>query len=88
MEEKEMEEKEIGKVVHYYGKVSVGIIKLKGPLKTGETIHIKGAHDDFTQTVDSMQIEHASITEAKKGDEVGIQVSKQVHENDVVYKAV
>ena len=82
-----MEEKEIGKVVHYYGKVSVGIVKLKGPLKVGDTIHIKGAHDDFNQAVDSMQMEHESITEAKKGDEVGIQVIKQVHENDVVYKA-
>ncbi|MCM8795689.1 MAG: hypothetical protein NC928_03270 [Candidatus Omnitrophica bacterium] len=81
-----MEEKEIGKVTHFYGNLSVGIIELWDSLKIGETIHIKGHSDDFTQIVESMQIEHANVTEAKAGDLVGIKVAQKVHPNDRVYK--
>lgn len=81
-----MKEKEIGIITHYFGKVSVGIIQLKGVLKLGDTIHIKGAHDDFTQSVESMQIEHESVKKTKKGDLAGIKVNKPVHANDKVYK--
>jgi putative protease len=82
----EVKEKEIGIITHYFGKISVGIIKLKGPLAVGEKIHIKGAHDDFTQAVSSMQLNHKDISRAKKGDEVGIKVTQRVHENDRVYR--
>ena len=80
-----MEEKKIGVITHYFGDISVGIIKLDAPLKVGDTIHIKGAHDDITQSVDSMQIEHESVESAKKGDEVGIKVIEKVHPHDEVY---
>ncbi|MFH1360232.1 MAG: hypothetical protein ABIJ41_04245 [Candidatus Omnitrophota bacterium] len=80
-----MQEKEIGVVTHYFGKVSVGIIDLSDSLKVGDSIHIKSAHDDLTQKVESMQIEHESLTEAKKGDAVGIKVVKRVHPNDKVF---
>jgi putative protease len=80
-----MEEKKIGVITHYFGNISVGIIKLDAPLKVGDTIHIKGAHDDITQSVDSMQIEHESVESAKKGDEVGIKVIEKVHPHDEVY---
>jgi len=83
-----MQEKEIGTISHFYNKISVGIIELQDALKVGDTIHIKGAHDDFTQTIDSMQIEHASVKEAKKGDSVGVKVTGHVHENDKVFKVV
>jgi hypothetical protein len=33
-----------------------------------------------------MQIEHKSVTEAKKGDSVGIKVSEKAREGDKVYK--
>ena len=85
MEEKEMEEKEIGVITHYFGKISVGIIELDAPLKVGDTIHIKGAHDDFTQTIGSLQIEHETVESAKAGDLVGIEVAQQVQPNDKVF---
>ncbi|MBN2120354.1 MAG: hypothetical protein JW734_04810 [Candidatus Omnitrophica bacterium] len=81
-----MQEKEIGKITHYFGKVSAGIIELTDSLKAGDTIHLKGAHTDFTQVVESMQVEHESIQEAKAGDAVGIKVKDRVHPNDKVYK--
>jgi len=83
-----MEEKEIGKISHYYGHLNVGIIDLADSLKTGDTIHIKGHSSDFKQNVDSLQIEHAVVPEAKAGDQVGIKVQQKVHPNDKVYKVI
>jgi putative protease len=81
-----MEEKEIGKITHYYGNIGVGIIELCDILKVGESIHIKGHTSDFTQSVDSIQIEHASVLEAKAGDVIGIKVMQKVHPQDKIYK--
>ncbi|OIO38588.1 MAG: hypothetical protein AUJ75_02600 [Candidatus Omnitrophica bacterium CG1_02_49_10] len=83
-----MEEKEIGTIEHYFNKISVGIIKLSGALKVGDIVHIKGHTSDITQNVDSMEVEHRSVEEAKAGDAVGIKVSDTVHEHDKVYKVI
>ncbi len=83
-----MQEKEIGNITHYYGHLNVGIIQLTDTLKVGETIHIKGHSEDFSQNVDSIQIEHASVPEAKPGDAVGIKVAQKVHPGDKVFKVI
>lgn len=83
-----MTEKEIGTITHYFGHVSVGIIALKDTLKVGDKVRIKGHTTDFGQDVSSMQIEHAVVSEAKPGDNVGIKVSQKVHQNDKVYKVI
>ncbi len=57
-----------------------------GELKIGDTIHIVGAHTDFTQIVDSMEIDRKPIETAKPGDDIGIKVKEKVREHDVVYK--
>jgi putative protease len=81
-----MPEKEIGKVTHYYGHIGVGLVELTDSLKVGDSIHIKGHSADFTQNVDSIQIEHAGVTEAKSGDVVGLKVLQKVHPEDKVFK--
>ena len=78
------EEKEVGKVTHFYDKISVGVVKLSGSLKTGENIHIQGAHDDFDQVVESMQLDHKDVKSAKKGEIIAIKVDQPVHKNDKV----
>lgn len=83
-----MEEKEIGVITHYYGKLSVGIVRLSDTLKVGDTVHIKGHSSDFTQVVDSIQIEHKNVSEAKAGDLIGLKVIQKVHEHDKVYKVI
>jgi len=83
-----MEEQEVGVVDHFFNKISVGIIKLSGVLKVGDTIHIKGKQADFTQEVESMRIEFDNVTEAKEEDKVGIKVSQPIHANDKVYKVI
>ena len=83
------EEQKIGVITHFFSKVSVGIINLTdGELKIGDRIHIKGHTTDFDQVVESMQVEHQDVTEAKKGAQVGVKVKDHVREHDVVYKVL
>ena len=78
--------KPIGKIEHYYSKLGVGIIKLSNTLKAGEKIKIKGHTTDIEMTADSLQIDHKDVSEAKKGDIIGIKVADKVREDDEVYK--
>lgn len=79
------EEKEVGKITHFYDKISVGVIELTDKLAVGDKIHIQGAHDDFEQTVESMQLEHKDVKEGKKGQSIAIKVDQPVHRNDKVF---
>ncbi|MEM4647777.1 MAG: translation elongation factor-like protein [Candidatus Pacearchaeota archaeon] len=79
---------EIGKVVHYFSKIGVAVVELKDNIKKGDKIHIKGHTTDFTQKVESMQINHKPINEAKSGEEIGLKVKDRVREGDIVYKVV
>ncbi len=80
-------EEEIGRVSHYFTRIGVAAIDIKqGELKVGDTIHIKGHTTDFYQKIDSMQIEHQPVEKAQAGQSVGIKVSEQVRENDIVYR--
>ena len=63
-----MEEKEIGIVIHYWGKIGVAGIEItEGELKVGDKIHIKGATSDFTQTIESIHLEDTTLDKAEKG---------------------
>jgi hypothetical protein len=82
-------EQPIGRVVHYYSHLGVAVISLdKGPLQVGDTIHIKGHTTDFRQRVDSMQIEHLSITKAVPGDDFGLKITDHAREHDIVYRVL
>ena len=83
-----MEEKLIGKITHYFGKISVAIVELSRVLKVGDKVHIKGHSTDFEQDISSIQIEHEDVKKAKKGDAVGIKVDEKVREGDEVYLVV
>lgn len=84
-----MAEQLIGTVTHYFGKAGVAAIKIsEGELRVGDTIHIVGHTSDFTQNVESMQIEGAPIEVAKVGDEIGLKVSEHAREHDSVYRVV
>lgn len=78
--------KKIGKVTHYFTDIGVGIIDLKGDLKVGEEIQFKGATTDFKQEVESMEIDHEEVKEAKPGQKVGLKVENRVREGDKVLK--
>ncbi|MEM1535400.1 MAG: translation elongation factor-like protein [Candidatus Pacearchaeota archaeon] len=79
-------EVEVGKVTHFFTNISVAVIELSDTLREGDTIHIKGATTDFTQKVESMQINHKPVKEAKAGQSIGLKVSERVREGDRVYR--
>lgn len=80
--------KPIGRVTHYFDGVKVAVVNLaKGKtLKVGDSIRIEGGDVDFTQKVESIQIEHESVKSAKAGDDFGIKVKKLVREGYRVHK--
>jgi putative protease len=79
--------KPIGKITHFFSKIGVAVVKLDAPLKVGDKIKIEGHGNVVEQAVDSMQVEHEQIKEAKKGMEVGMKVAGEVKEGDLVFKA-
>jgi len=81
-----MPEVDIGKVTDFFVKPVVAGIELSGILRIGDKIHIKGSTTDMQLTVESMQIEHANISEGKSGDLIGVKVSDRVRRGDTVYK--
>ena len=83
---KKSKEKSLGKVDHYFDKIKVAAMKLKDSLKVGDVVRIEGGSVAFTQPVASIQIDHESVTTAKKGDEVGFKVKQKVREGYRVFK--
>ncbi len=83
---KKPKENIIGVITHYFPHVRAAVIKLKAPLAVGDTIRIKGHTTDFTQTINSMQVDHVPIISAKKGQEIGLLVDSRVRQHDSVSK--
>lgn len=84
-----MEEIKVGEVVKFFAKPGVAaIVVTDGVLKTGDTIHFKGHTSDFTQQVESMQINNQVVPEAGVGDDVGIKTAERARPGDMVYKVV
>ncbi len=82
-----MVEEKIGVVEHFFTNAEVAAIRItNGTLHIGDTIHIVGAHTDFSQPVESMQIHKDTVETVQAGDDVGIKVKERVRENDIVYK--
>lgn len=80
------EGKLIGEVTHYFGKIGVAIIKITNGLKAGEEIRIAGGETDFNQMIESMEVDHKKIEQAKSGDSIGLKVKEKVREGYKVYK--
>jgi putative protease len=76
----------VGKVTHFYDRISVAVLELIGEIKVGETIRILGRTTNITQRIGSMEIEHQKIQSAVAGAEVAIKVLEPVREGDIIYK--
>ena len=82
-----MEElREVGRVLHFFGRINVAVIELNDAVSIGDQIFIKGPTTDVQQTVDSMEIEHVKVNQAGAGQSIGMKVKRRVRENDTVYK--
>ena len=79
----------MGEITHYYDKIGVAVVKIAGgDLKVGDKVKLTDSQgEEFEQDIKSMQIEHAEIEIAKKGDEFGLKVDKPVKAKSDVVKA-
>src|SRR5437867_11397127 len=83
------ERKKVGEVFHFYGKIGVAAIRLTDDgIAIGDTVQIQGPSTNLEQTVETLQIEHADVSRAGPGQEVGMKVRDRVREKDFVYKLV
>lgn len=80
-------EERIGVVTHYYSHLSVATLRLESAtLRVGDKIHFRGHTTDFSQRVESLEVNHAPATEVRPNDDFGLKVDGHVREHDVVYK--
>ncbi len=81
----------IGKVIHFYSKLSVAEIEIQAKkiLKVKDDIYIQGQNTGILkQIINSMEINHKKIKQATQNDIVAIQTDKPVRTNDLVYKII
>ncbi len=80
-------EERIGVVTHYFSKLAVATVRLEsGTLRVGDVIHVRGHTTDFSQRVESLEVDHAPATEVRPNDDFGLKVVEHAREHDVVYK--
>lgn len=82
-------EEKIGVVAGYYSKIGVAAIRLTdGDLRVGDQVRIRGHTTDFTQPVESMELEHQRVERAERGAEVAVRVRERVRRNDQVLRVL
>jgi hypothetical protein len=81
-------EQRIGVVTHYYSHLSVVAMQLEPgtTLRVGDRIHVRGHTTDFTQKVESLEVNHAPVTEVRRNDDFGLKVVEHAREHDIVFK--
>jgi len=81
-------EQRIGVITHYFSHLSVAVMQLEpgATLRVGDLIHIRGHTTDFTQKVESLEVDHAPVAEVGPKDDFGLKVIEHVREHDVVFK--
>lgn len=77
--------KEIGKITHFFSRISVAVVDLTSELTVGAQVSMEGSTTSFEQRIDSMQIEKQNIEVAKAGDQIAIKANGRVRPGDVVY---
>ena len=80
------EKKLIGRVTHFFTKISVAVVELSEAVKKGDKLSFEGATSNFEQKLDSMQIHNKAVEEAKPGDAIGVRVKERVREGDQVFR--
>lgn len=76
----------IGKVVHYYDKIEVAVVRLEKVLKVKDKVKFTKGDKSFEQAIESMQLDHKPVTLGKKNEEVAIKVDQIVKSGTEIYK--
>jgi len=83
-----VEKKLVGKITHFYPKISVAVVELEDSLNVGDKILIERGEETFEQVVESMQIEHEDIQTAEAGQAIGLRVNEKTKEGAKVFKVI
>jgi putative protease len=81
-------EEKVGTVTDYFARIGVAAVKLEGPLAVGDRIRVRGHTTDFTQQVESLQVEHQPVERAEAGAEVALKVGERVRRHDQVLRVL
>lgn len=76
--------KRLGKVVHFFDKISVAVVALESDLKVGDKVHFLGPKTDFVQEISSMHVENQPVTDGMAGKEVAIKVDQPARKGDAL----
>jgi hypothetical protein len=74
----------VGRVTHYYDRLGVVAVQLQKAIRTGQILRICGAHTDFLQPVESMQIDRKKVATAPAGAEIGLQLRQPARPGDLL----
>jgi putative protease len=75
----------VGTVAQYDQINGLALVNLSDMLFVGQNIHIKGPHDDFTQTVGDLQLARQRVEVAYPGELVNITPKQPVEERDQIF---
>ena len=82
-----MDEVIVGSVTHYFPRVEVAVVELTDDeLRIGDSIRVLGTTSNFTQTIESMEIDHSSVELVRSGDQVAIRVIERARVGDLVFR--
>jgi hypothetical protein len=75
-------------VTHFYSHLSVATARLDAgcKLRLGDVIQVRGHTTDFSQKVESLEVNHAPTTEVGPDDDFALKVVEHTREHDVVFK--
>lgn len=76
----------VGRITHYYDKISVAVVEVLGTMAVGDKIKITDHDKEFEQVIESMQVEHEKVETAKKGETIGLKVDQPVKKGDEIFK--
>lgn len=78
-------EEKVGTIIGYYARIGVAVLDLAdGDLRIGDQIRVHGETTDFTQTVESLEVEHQPLEQAQRGTQVALKVRERVRRRDQV----
>ena len=84
-----MAEKKIGEVIKFFAKPSVAAVKIvEGEVSVGDSIKFYGHTTEFTDLIESMEVDNKSVQKAVAGDFIGVKVSDRVRPGDEVFKVI
>ncbi len=78
--------KPIGEVTHYYNKIGVAVVQISKKLNVGDVIRIVGGDVDFTQEVDSIEVDFKKVKTAPAKSSAGLKVKEKVRNGYKVYE--